>query len=75
MSNTARVITDPEILSGKPVIAGTRITVDLILTRLREGRSVADILAEYPHLSAAQVTAAIDYARAMVGPSVPAAAE
>ena len=71
MTPRTRVITDPEILGGKPVIAGTRITVELILTRLGEGRSVA----EYPHLSVAQVTAAIDCARAMAGQSVPAAAE
>ena len=51
---------------GKPVIEGTRITVELILTRLAEGRSVADILTEYPHLTEAQVTAAIEYARALV---------
>jgi uncharacterized protein (DUF433 family) len=50
-------------MEGKPVIEGTRITVELILTRLAEGRSVADIVEEYPHLTAAQVTAAIDYAR------------
>ena len=64
MPTPARIFKDPEILSGKPVIAGTRITVELILTRLGEGRSVADIVAEYPHLTAAQVTAAIGYARA-----------
>jgi uncharacterized protein (DUF433 family) len=59
-----RIIADPEVMMGKPVIEGTRITVELILTRLSEGRSVADILAEYPHLTQAQVRAAIDYARA-----------
>jgi uncharacterized protein (DUF433 family) len=48
---------------GKPVIEGTRITVELILTRLAEGRSVDDIVTEYPHLSREQVTAAIEYAR------------
>jgi len=52
--------------TGKPVIEGTRITVELILTRLGEGRSVADIVEEYPHLSRQQVEAAIAYARAFV---------
>jgi uncharacterized protein (DUF433 family) len=58
-----RIISDPKIMTGKPVIEGTRITVELILTRLGEGRSVSDIVEEYPHLSRAQVEAAIAYAR------------
>ena len=51
---------------GKPVIEGTRMTVELILTRLAEGRSIADIVREYPHLSAEQVAAAIEFARSKV---------
>jgi uncharacterized protein (DUF433 family) len=66
MANAPRIVADPKVMMGKPVIEGTRITVELILTRLSEGRSVADILTEYPHLTQAQVTAAIDYARALV---------
>jgi uncharacterized protein (DUF433 family) len=66
MAKSARIVTDPKVMMGKPVIEGTRITVELVLTRLAEGRSVADILIEYPHLTEAQVTAAIDYARALV---------
>lgn len=58
---------------GKPVIEGTRITVELILTRLGEGQSVADIVAEYPHLSREQVTAAINYARAIAAKPAEAA--
>lgn len=71
---TPRIISDPGIMTGKPVIEGTRITVELILTRLGEGRSVADIVEEYPHLSREQVEAAIAYARALVSHS-PRAAE
>jgi uncharacterized protein (DUF433 family) len=63
MSNAPRIIADPEIMMGKPVIEGTRITVELILTRLAEGRSVDDIVTEYPHLSREQVTTPIEYAR------------
>jgi len=66
MADAPRIVTDPRIMMGKPVIEGTRITVELILTRLAEGRSVADIVAEYPHLTSAQVTAAIEYARNLV---------
>jgi len=69
-----RIISDPRIMTGKPVIEGTRITVELILTRLGEGRSVADIVEEYPHLSRQQVEAAIDYARKLVS-QAPQAAE
>jgi uncharacterized protein (DUF433 family) len=63
MAIAPRIVADPKVMMGKPVIEGTRITVELILTRLSEGRSVADILTEYPHLTQAQVTAAIDYGR------------
>lgn len=72
MAKPARIIVDPRIMMGKPVIEGTRITVELVPTRLAEGRSVADILAEYPHLTEAQVTAAIEYARALVSHPVAA---
>jgi uncharacterized protein (DUF433 family) len=64
MAITPRIVADPKVMMGKPVIEGTRITVELILTRLSEGRSVADILTEYPHVTQTQITAAIDYARA-----------
>jgi uncharacterized protein (DUF433 family) len=63
MAKAPRIIADPRIMMGKPVIEGTRITVELILTRLAEGRSVDDILIEYPHLTRAQVTAAIGHER------------
>jgi uncharacterized protein (DUF433 family) len=68
----ARIVTDPKVMMGKPVIEGTRITVELVLTRLAEGRSVADIVKEYPHLTEAQVTVAIEYARALVAHPVAA---
>jgi len=58
MAKAPRIIADPGIMMGKPVIEGTRITVELILTRLAEGRSVDDILIEYPHLTRAQVATA-----------------
>lgn len=75
MAAQARVISDPAIMMGKPVIEGTRITVELILTRLGEGRTVDDIVAEYPHLTREQVVAAIDYALSLVRKSPAEAAE
>ena len=56
------MISNPEILGGKPVIAGTRISVEWVLMKLGEGQTVAEIVTEYPHLRAEQLQAAINYA-------------
>ncbi len=48
---TPRIVSDPKILFGKPVIAGTRISVELILEELGADASVDDLLREYPHLN------------------------
>ncbi|GDX99915.1 hypothetical protein LBMAG48_23190 [Phycisphaerae bacterium] len=56
-----RISVDPQVCFGKPVIRGTRIWVSLILDWLADGESVADILKEYPHLTEADVRAAIAY--------------
>lgn len=53
---------DPAILAGKPVIRGTRISVELVLEYLAEGASEQDILAAYPHLTREQIRAAIGFA-------------
>jgi len=50
------------IMLGKPVIKGTRITVELILKMLSEGASTEDILMAYPHLQAVHVSAVLAYA-------------
>lgn len=65
MSQTL-IISDPQILSGKPVITGTRISVELILDRVASGMSVKEILRDYPHLSAKQIQAALSYASNLV---------
>jgi uncharacterized protein (DUF433 family) len=57
-----RIVSDPAILRGKPVIAGTRISVELILEKLGAGESIDDLLADYPHLSRDAVLAAIRFA-------------
>jgi uncharacterized protein (DUF433 family) len=51
-----------DVMLGKPVIKGTRITVELILRMLSEGASVADIIAAYPHLQAIHISAVLAYA-------------
>lgn len=56
-----QIISDPKILGGKPVIAGTRISVELILDRVASGMSMGEILKDYPHLTDKQIQAAISY--------------
>ena len=56
------IVSDPDIMMGKPVIKGTRITVELILEKLAAGETVEDILMAHPHLSREAVQAAIAYA-------------
>ena len=56
------IISDPNIMMGKPVVANTRITVELILEKLAEGESIEQILESYPHLSRESILAAISFA-------------
>jgi prevent-host-death family protein len=56
-----RIIRRPEISGGEPIIQGTRISVRRIVECVRAGQSVEDILAALPHLTAAQVHAALSY--------------
>jgi uncharacterized protein (DUF433 family) len=59
---TDRITVDAEVMQGKPVIRGTRITVDRLLRKLSEGATEADLLDAYPHLAAEDVRAALAYA-------------
>lgn len=58
----SRVVVDPAILAGKPVIRGTRIPVHLIVGLLGMGEGVEGILAEYPQLTREDVAAAAEFA-------------
>ena len=53
---------DPSIMMGKPVIAGTRITVELILEKLAAGENIEQILEAHPRLTKEAVLAALDFA-------------
>lgn len=53
---------DPSIMMGKPVIVGTRITVELILEKLAAGESIEQILEAHPRLTKEAVLAALDFA-------------
>lgn len=57
-----RIIVDPKIMLGKPVIRGTRITVEHVLTLLKQGLGIKEILKDYPHLKKADIEASVDYA-------------
>ena len=57
-----RIIVDPQIMVGKPVIKGTRITVQLIVQLLANGETEAEILEDYPDLKREDIKAALLYA-------------
>jgi len=63
---TERIEINPAIMMGKPVIRGTRITVELILRKLAEGASETDLLQDYPHLTTEDIRAAVAYGAASV---------
>jgi len=54
-----RIIVDPEILAGKPVIRGTRLAVEFILELLAAGQSESDILTNYPGLTREDILACL----------------
>lgn len=56
-----RITTNPNIMLGKPVIKGTRITVELILRKLSEGITIEELLKAYPHLTREDILAAFSY--------------
>jgi len=60
------IISDPNIMVGKPVIRGTRITVDLILEKLAAGQTFEQILEDYPHITRGGIKAALEFAREAV---------
>lgn len=62
-----KIIVDPKILGGKPIIAGTRIPVYLILELLASGLNEAKILKDYyPHLTKESIRAAVRYGAELV---------
>ena len=53
-----RIVSDPKVLFGKPVIKGTRITVELVLRLLAQGMTAEEIFAQYPHIAREDIFAA-----------------
>jgi uncharacterized protein (DUF433 family) len=57
------IVSDPEVLRGKPRLKGTRIPVGLVLGYLATGKSPEEIVAEFPDLTRDAIAACLDYAR------------
>lgn len=62
-----RIEINSKIMLGKPVIKGTRITVEGILRKLSQNISVEEILADYPHLKTEDIQAVLEYAAQSIG--------
>jgi uncharacterized protein (DUF433 family) len=58
-----RITLDPKVLTGKPVISGTRLSVEFIIGLMAEGWTEADILANYPGITHDDLIACLSYAR------------
>ncbi len=65
-----RIVQDPAILVGKPVIRGTRISVEFVLERLSFGATIDELLEAYPRLQRDDILACLDYARAVIAQEV-----
>lgn len=61
-----RIIVDEKILAGKPIIKGTRISVEFVLELLSSGMDVEEIIKEYPNLKKEDILAVLAYATKIV---------
>ncbi len=66
----AKIVANPKIMLGKPTVAGTRITVELILEKLAAGQQVEQILKSHPSLTEEGIRAAIGFAAAVLNADV-----
>jgi len=67
MTDWKEMITaDPEVMLGKPVIAGTRLTVEFIVERLADGWTEDELVQNYPGLTREQIHACLAYAAEML---------
>ena len=73
MNYQERIVRDPRVVGGEPVLKGTRVTLRTVLASLAEGATVADILADFPTLSEEDVRAAIAFAAASAQEDLPVA--
>lgn len=64
MSLLDRIVVNPEVVHGRPAVRGTRVRVADVLSLLAAGASEAEILADYPYLTADDIRACLEYAAA-----------
>lgn len=62
-----RIVIDPRVMVGKPVVRGTRVPVEHVLTLLAQGLTVEEILKDYPHLTRDDIAAVLLYAARVTG--------
>ncbi len=62
-----RIVVDPEICNGRPVVRGTRITVQTVVEFLAAGDSIEEVLEEYPSLLREDVKACLQWAARLMG--------
>ena len=67
MDYRERITSNYKVMLGKPVIKGTRITVENVLKKLAEGATKDEILQMYPHLKKEDVNAVLTYASEVIG--------
>ena len=63
MTDPGRIVLDPAVLAGKPVIRGTRLSVDFVIGLMADGWGEADILHNYPGITREDLAACLAYAR------------
>lgn len=71
MDYQSRIVRDPKICGGEPVIKGTRVTLRTVLASLAEGASIEEILADFPTLTEDDVRAVIAFAAASAEEDLP----
>ncbi|HLF76056.1 MAG TPA: DUF433 domain-containing protein [Dehalococcoidia bacterium] len=62
-----RIVSDPKVMVGKPVVKGTRIPVETVLAQLADNPDINDLLEAYPRLTLEDVKACLDFASERVG--------
>ena len=67
MSWQQHIVVDPAVLTGKPVVKGTRLAVEFVLGLVAQGWSDAEIVRNYPGLTREDILACVAYAQARVG--------
>ena len=77
MTEHPRITLSPDVLAGKPVISGTRLSVEFVIGLMADGWREADIVANYPGLTHEDIIACLGYARDVLGSErvFPSAAE